>query len=235
MLRNICYKKSKHCSIKLKEPLLYRFQYYTTESLMCRFNITSKGALMYHIKKDSRSKKTAETLCQTLFILLKNKPLSELTVSDFYNHCGIARSTFYRLFDTPEDILFYLCDQFKENASQEFNDCNISDLRQMSIASINLSMKHHELLEILIQNHRQDLLNQLFEANFQNIRVHFPVLEKFDDVTKEYIHTLLYTSMTALHTTWLIRGQKENPEQLYLYLKEYGQVLEQLSLTDSNK
>lgn len=180
---------------------------------------------MFHIKDDPRSQKTAQTLGQAMFQILRTKALSEISVSDLYRETGVARSTFYRLFDTPEDVLYYLCAQFVETASQEFEGRIFSDIRELSIASINLSIEHYELLEILIRNHRQDLLSELFAANFRNINTRIPVLDGLDPVTCEYAQALLYSAMTSLQTTWFLRGRKESPEQLYACLQEYGQIL----------
>lgn len=188
---------------------------------------------MYHIKDDPRSQKTAETLCQAMFRCLQDKQLNEISVSDLYRETGIARSTFYRLFDTPEDVLYYLCAQFVKSAAQSFEGRVFRDIRELSVASINLSIEHHELLEILIRNRRQDLLTELFAANFRNISTRIPVLEGMDPVTSAYVQDLLYTTMASLQTTWFTRGRLESPEQLFSFLQEFGQVLDRTLLPHS--
>ena len=175
---------------------------------------------MYHIKNAPRSQTTAQVLGEAMFRCLQTTPLNSVKVADLYRETGIARSTFYRLFDTPEDVLYYLCDQFVEHASHRFEGYVFSDIKELSIASINLSIEYHELLEILIKNHRQDLLSELFAANFRNITARIPVLEGLDEITSEYAENLLYSAMTSLQTTWFLRGRKENPEQLFTYLQE---------------
>ena len=188
---------------------------------------------MFHIKDDPRSQKTAQALGTAMFQVLQAKPLSDVTVSDLYRETGIARSTFYRLFDTPEDVLLYLCAQFVETASKKFEGYSFSGIRELSIASINLSIEHHEILEILIRNHRQDLLTQLFAANFRNISTRISIMEDLDETTRAYVESLLYDTMASIQTTWFLRGRKESPEQLYSYLQEYGEVLRKTLRKDS--
>ena len=60
---------------------------------------------MYHIPNDSRSKKSAIKIYQSLRHILFNKKIEDVTISDIKNECGISRSTFYRLFDNPIDVL----------------------------------------------------------------------------------------------------------------------------------
>ena len=66
---------------------------------------------MYHIKSDRRSQASANELARGLNVCLKSMPLSTITVSDLHRITGISRATFYRLFDTIEDVLVYQCDQ----------------------------------------------------------------------------------------------------------------------------
>ena len=167
---------------------------------------------MFHIKEDLRSQTTAETLGRAMLRILESKDLNEVSVSDLYRETGIARSTFYRLFDTPEDVLYYLCARFVATASTEFAGKVFDSIRELSIASIRLSIEHHELLEILIRNHRQDLLRDLFAANFRNISARTPVLDGLDDTTFAYVQGLLYDTMASLQTIWFLRGRKESPE-----------------------
>ena len=70
---------------------------------------------MYHIKSDKRSQASAVQIVRGLQECLKNTPLKAVTVSDIHRITGISRATFYRLFDTPEDVLVYQLDQMTEN------------------------------------------------------------------------------------------------------------------------
>ncbi|MCM1131694.1 MAG: TetR/AcrR family transcriptional regulator [Roseburia sp.] len=53
-----------------------------------------------------------------LFILLKQKPLSEITIKELVKKAGVARASFYRNFKTKEDIVVYFLNtlllQYKE-------------------------------------------------------------------------------------------------------------------------
>ena len=186
---------------------------------------------MYHIKKDSRSRKTAEALGKAMLQCLQEKPLSEVSVSDLYRRTGIARSTFYRLFDTPEDVLQYLCAQYVEEMSRYFEGKTFSNVQELSVASIEISLKNDELLEVLVKNHQLELLTRMYAANFQHIISRVSVLQGLSEDSSEYILDLLYMTMSTIQTTWIKRGRKESPEQLFTYLKEYRNVL--FSLLDS--
>lgn len=76
---------------------------------------------MYHIKTDKRSQTSASQIVQGLQECLKTTPLKAVTVSDIHRVTGISRATFYRLFDTPEDVLIYQLDQITESAVDSYD------------------------------------------------------------------------------------------------------------------
>lgn len=62
---------------------------------------------MYHIPNNKRSRETAFKIYQSVRHNLWTKRLEDITVSDIYKESGIARTTFYRLFDYVSDVLEY--------------------------------------------------------------------------------------------------------------------------------
>ena len=76
-----------------------------------------------------------------------------------YDLCLILRGLSER-FDLPEDVLKYLCIQYVEEMSQYFEGRTFLDIQELSIASIVMSLLNHKLLEILVKNHRLELLTE---------------------------------------------------------------------------
>ena len=56
-------------------------------------------------KQDKRSRRTRAWLLETLLKLLENKKYSEITVTELTEKADIARQTFYRNYDSMDDIL----------------------------------------------------------------------------------------------------------------------------------
>lgn len=75
---------------------------------------------MYHIKEDRRMKQSAGKLLESMFVLLRSKGFGYVSVSDLRKHSGVSRSTFYRLFDTPVDIIAWGCDQYASTLKEEY-------------------------------------------------------------------------------------------------------------------
>lgn len=64
---------------------------------------------MYHIPNDKRAKRSGELIYQGLLNCLKKKSFELITITDLQKESGVARSTFYRLFDNMSDVLYWQC------------------------------------------------------------------------------------------------------------------------------
>lgn len=180
---------------------------------------------MYHIKGDKRSVRSAEVIGKALYDVCKTMPLHEVTVSDIHRVCGISRTTFYRLFDSPSDVLFYLCQQHTQRLVDYYEAHSSQDIPELVMASIRISMENYELLEILVNNHRIDLLNEMYASNFKDINLRVPVVPSLDDMTYDYVQSLQYAAVSNTLATWIRRGRVETPEQLYAVTTVYGEVI----------
>lgn len=145
---------------------------------------------MYHIKQDKRSLSTAQTIENGIYECLKNKPLQEVTISDIHHVTGISRATFYRLFDTIEDVLLYMCDQYIEEVRTYFSKVGIFSSDNIGLASFRIFTEKYEFQKLLVDNHRQDLLAKIYEENFKYLGANSQ-LSFLNEHENDYIWNLL--------------------------------------------
>ena len=184
---------------------------------------------MYHIKSDRRSQASAAEIARGLQECLRTTPLKNVTVSDIHRVTGISRATFYRLFDTPEDVLIYQLDQMTDGILEGNYRADLTP-RQIMEQTIALGLQKHEFLQALVENGRQDLLFRYTEKSMHNldgIRRIFP--ENMEPVEREFIIAHLSMSMVAIQTIWARNGQKETPHQLLQYLNTYARMMQEMT------
>lgn len=63
------------------------------------------------MKQDKRSKRTRAWLLETLLKLIENKEYSEITITELTEKADIARQTFYRNYNSMDDILLSKMDE----------------------------------------------------------------------------------------------------------------------------
>lgn len=174
---------------------------------------------MYHIKTDKRSVKSARLICDGLSEALKKKSYTNITISDVCSFHDIARSTFYRLFDTLDDVLLYQFDSLFQNSLEEFAHSKdpyakimlriaVSD---MVLLSALISSGRTDLFDFTTRNREEDLINHL--------QLNIGVKDRL------YCTPMLNSMICSVIKTWLSNGCQESVSELYELVKKDLQLL----------
>lgn len=115
---------------------------------------------MYHISKDARSERSARLIIKGLDSCLQRKRFADLSVSDIQRASGVSRSTFYRLFDNPVDILTMLCDSVISEGVKKLEQLESYNGSSILLIQIELWRKHRSVLEMVVKSERPDLIYQ---------------------------------------------------------------------------
>jgi len=173
---------------------------------------------MYHVKDDKRQKDSALRLMIGLTESLRDRRMSEISVSDLCAASKVSRSTFYRIFDTPMDLLEYTCDKYVEKAITDYSKEVFKSEEDFILYSLMYWKNHTDLLEAAINCGRIDIIRKSFVAHSEIL---MPMLtNEFKEDELDYVMAGLAGLTTSLLTLWIERGRKETPVQLFeLYRK----------------
>jgi AcrR family transcriptional regulator len=169
---------------------------------------------MYHISKDKRCEASAEQMYEGLEKAMAIKAFDDISISDIQKYSYVARTTFYRSFDTISDILYWKCDVcFKEVlrgfAPQEFmNEVNL--LRHY----LSYWMKHSEILEQLMAINRIDIIYSCHMKNAEELAKEYGAIPNMDEVSSRYFMAVRTGLTISVLTAWLKGGKKETPDQI---------------------
>ena len=154
---------------------------------------------MYHIPNDKRSKESAFKIYQSLRHNLWNKELKDITVMDIFKESGIARTTFYRLFDNVIDVLEYQLEIY----FNKYNELKLNK-KDKILFFYEYFDKHSDLIYI-VSNQNEYILKKLFEKNYND--------------SNDYLIALKIGIMTSLLCTWTKNKKKESPLEMSLITK----------------
>lgn len=77
---------------------------------------------------ESRNAYVLEHITSSVLKLLREKPLQEISISEIVNEAAVGRTSFYRNFETKEDVikrhLSYLIEQWDQEYKSTGNDSN---------------------------------------------------------------------------------------------------------------
>lgn len=171
---------------------------------------------MYHIINDKRAYKSAMLICEGLSEMLQKKHYEEISITDVCSPKGVARTTFYRLFDTLDDVLLY---QFDALFEEGFRQYIASPPAEKSYAKIllKIAMSNKPLLIAMIHSGRNDLFDFSTRAKENNLlrSIHLNIAEKDRIYCRSLINHIAY----AILSTWVNQDCKESPDELYQIMK----------------
>ena len=145
-----------------------------------------------------------ESLTEALFILMRKKPFEEITITEISKLAGVSRISFYRNFDSKEDLLVkYLF----EKSMDEFSKYQAQSTQEKLIAMFkSIDHLHHLFLYYLrtVTGAQPEQPNTQAYAKSMTMGICFGALDE-----------------------WIRRGRQESAEEMVAILQTVlGQFLE---------
>lgn len=172
---------------------------------------------------DPRMRRTRKLLQGALFELLKQKPLSKIQIKEITEVAELSRPTFYKQFDTKEELLFShvndVFDQISKDVRLEAQKGEQIDLFTLVTASFKQWKKHRQLLQWVNQVDNKDLVIKALTTQLREIK---QVLDQYappHDLAhayEDYLMNFISGGMYMLIKTWLDNDMRESPEKMAL-------------------
>lgn len=185
---------------------------------------------MYHISSDKRSVQSAELIYLGLLDCLKRKPFERISISDIQKASTVARTTFYRSFDTIYDVLYWKCDAcFYEVLSSYRPEQFLNEL-ELVFHYFQYWMSHSDILELLIRINRHDIIYACHIKNAESLRNRISPVPGLSIPHSNYFISIRTGFTISILTTWLKGGRKESPEEIVEILREQLAALAKSSI-----
>lgn len=180
---------------------------------------------MYHIRNDKRSRQSAELIYNGLLHCIKKKSFDQITISDLQKTSGVARTTFYRSFDNISDVLFWKCDLcFYEALVHDSQDAFMDEI-ELSRSYFSYWAKHSDILELLVQINRQDIIYACHMKNADILQKRFGEIPGLPTAHGNYFMAIRTGFTISVLTAWMKGGRKESPEELVEIIQEQLRIL----------
>lgn len=171
---------------------------------------------MYHISNDKRAVRSAELVWEGLEQCLREKELKKIRIADINEKCYVSRATFYRLFDSVEDVLAYRCDRILEAVAEKLDGNSFSKPGDLFLYFVSMWLEQKTLTKALAEN---SLTNLLYEAHMRKrdlVKRIFANGEQLADL--DYLVSILSSLIPAVISTWYEHGQNESAETVYAHV-----------------
>ncbi|MCM3746095.1 hypothetical protein M3223_01865 [Paenibacillus pasadenensis] len=177
---------------------------------------------MYRIKQDKRSIQSIEWLKSALWDLMLHKDFIDISVIELVSKAQVGRATFYRNFDTLEDILRLHCDETFEQLKKfmiqyyEQNDGDETVMNKTVFIKPFLRFwdTHSIVIQRLIQAKRTDFIHEALSRTIESIVMLRAYAD--DELWGRYDYFIAARSGEALHVLlhWIKNGKDLPSDEL---------------------
>lgn len=185
---------------------------------------------MYRISNDKRVRKSAELIWNGMERCLQEKSFDKLRISDINQKTYISRATFYRLFDSLQDVLVYECDKIYDQLAETAEKEKIHSKREFFLLLIEKWMTQEILIKTLVEN---NMIGIIYDTHMKNCDFMKKIFLKDTSVTEyevDYMVSILANIIPAVMNTWYQHGKSESPAEIYQAVSRRLNIIgEQLS------
>lgn len=168
---------------------------------------------MHHVPNDKRALRSADLIWEGLEGCLEEKELGRVRIADISERSHVSRATFYRLFDSVEDVLAYRCDRVFEAVASEAG--SIPSSAQLFLFFIERWLEERALLRAIAENNMTGLIYDAHMRNKDLVRRVYVKDVRVTDVEADYLVSILTSILPAAIRVWYEHGQRESPEEVY--------------------
>ena len=184
---------------------------------MCHFG----GIAMTESNNPSAIRSKAE-ITQALLILMQKHPYSEITVKQIILEARLARKTFYRNFDSKDDVLLSLI----RGILREYFDIVNNAKGDVLTTIFSYADKHRELLLLLDRNDMLHIplscMNEYAPmlGSSQNRQLN-PFAKLFEGLDPGYLIAMNIGAVWNVISLWIHRGMEDEPEEVRATIEQY--------------
>lgn len=169
------------------------------------------------MKANQRIVLTKRLLQEALLRLMEKKPLSKITVKELCEESDINRTTFYRHYNTPRDVLIEMEVEFGNRLYASFSPVDVKDISKYTEGLMTYLYEHSVLLKIFIKNNSDDdlmrLINNMFEIVIKT-KHRFADISKVDDGNLKLISTYIVGGDYFMLRHWLMDDIQKTPKEI---------------------
>ena len=113
---------------------------------------------------NEQSEFSKQCLTDALFLLLEHKSFQKITIKELTEKAGVSRLTFYRNFDTKEDILKRYYRIHFSQYMEELDEKGISSIKGALAVCFDYWKNAENHIQLILNNHLEYFLYEPFES-----------------------------------------------------------------------
>lgn len=145
--------------------------------------------------ENKQSERSRQWISDALVDLMQKKPYAHITVKDITDRAGVARLTFYRHFETKEDILRYRFQILFSGYLSELETSSARNLLEALSLCFDYWRRNGQQLHAMVENRLEALLYEPFGSYLETMLEKYHAEKEMTSLQKQFLVGGLYFAM----------------------------------------
>ena len=175
---------------------------------------------MFNVSGNTRVIESMNLISLSMLKLIRLKHYPDISIVEICEDCGVSRKTFYRNFDTKEDIINYI---LYRKMSEIIDQINLAvDDNDFFRRFMEYWKNEDALISMLYHNNLWDMFTYCLTVFIDLMKLQEPALNHISnpEILAEYYYPLYASILATLVKNWTKRKHSESIDQLYLVYHE---------------
>lgn len=169
-------------------------------------------------KENQRVAISKHLLKASLLRLLQKKNITKISISELCQDAEINRTTFYRHYETPNDVLMEIASDFVKDFRKFSSSLNTPhNLHDEIVQLCRFIYQHADMVKLMIRNNTNDGITKTFQELCDDFVGKRKILYKgtpVDDDTLRLFSNFFSVGIYTLISQWLIEDIPKTPEEI---------------------
>lgn len=162
---------------------------------------------------EGRNAYVVNRIISAVLKLLRNRQLTEISISEITHEAGVGRTSFYRNFGSKEDVVVRKIKQLQAGWIEEYEASEKKSNAELYMSMFRHMREHREFYLLLQERNLAHLLLDILLDHLQ--------LSPDDPNAWAYTKAFIAYGTYGWISEWMARGMQESPEELARLLSEH--------------
>lgn len=171
---------------------------------------------MYHISQDKRSYESSGMIYDALVELMKEKEYSKIRINELCERARLGRVTFYRHYDTIDDVLRKKFDDVLEEFRAYYKEYQQECAAQFTLFQplLRFFYVHPTIVHLIFQSKQLYIMKESMHEFFKAFD------EAFHCTNADYLVTIRVSILIGILEKWSADGMNIPPDELVRMIKQ---------------
>ncbi len=168
---------------------------------------------MYTVNENLQALRSQHTITDALLTLMKLYPYQEITITQICQEGKVVRQTYYRNFESKNDILEFLLDNMFQQYLTNFYYKDADSYNQLK-DFFEFMLSNKEFLTLIEKNDLFFMINKAITVNISRF-LNLPQLTTIKEQELEtYVLGFIASTICSILSLWAVNGFMESPDLL---------------------